>query len=323
MTPKVSIIIPAYNVEKYIAECLRSVLAQTFSAWEAIVIDDGSTDNTLEVIKSFDDARIKWLSQQNAGLSTTRNQGVEMAIGEYILFLDSDDRLHEETVEQCYTLAQKHQVDAVTFDGYDFVEKKGKEQIVKRGYFDRSCKLEEKRYSGQEFLEKEVYNKAVVVSAPLYFVKKEKLAIVSFVKDLLHEDVLFHYQLMPLLRSIYYLPKKFYQRRLREGSIVHTSASLKSLESYQTIIRFLQDIYHKSEDKKKKLYLKIIQKNMMQVGKLGKRYLLGCSKNKKNGLNVLYKTLSGGNFNLLFRKYLYFSIGFTYYLFSDLKSFIK
>ncbi|PVX51836.1 glycosyltransferase involved in cell wall biosynthesis [Balneicella halophila] len=323
MTPKVSIIIPAYNVEKYIAECLRSVLAQTFSAWEALVIDDGSSDDTLEVIRTFNDIRIKSFTQENIGLSATRNQGVKMAEGKYVLFLDSDDRLQKETIEKCYSLIEKYNLDAVTFDGYDFIEKNGTEEILEGGYFDRSKKLEEKIYSGQEFLKREVFQKSVVVSAPFYFVKKEKLVEVLFVKGLLHEDVLFHYQLMPLLDNIYYLPKKFYQRRLRENSIVHTTASLKSIESYQKIISYLQKRYFHVESNQKKLYRKIIEKNMLQVGKLGKRFFFSKNANKKQGFRILKDILNQGSFKIIFLKYIYFLMGAIYYVFADIKSFVK
>lgn len=315
MIPKVSIIIPAYNVEKYIAECLGSVLAQTFVDWEAIVIDDGSTDGTVLEIKKFDDERIGLLQQRNAGLSVSRNRGIALAKGNFVLCLDSDDRLHPETLQVCYNLAQKYVLDAVTFDGFDFRVEEGGEIIMKGGYFDRSRKLEERKYRGQEFLEKEVFAKAVVVSAPLYFVKREKLLQVPFEKDMLHEDVLFHYTLLLFLQNIYYLPQKFYQRRLREHSIVHTNPSLKSLESYVKIIHSLESRYVAAELNRKRLYRKIIAKNMLQVGKLGKRYLLGRGENKAIAWQLLKQITFKGS--LILCKSIYFFLGFTYYLFSD------
>lgn len=318
MMPKISIIIPAYNVEKYITECLRSVLAQTFSAWEAIVIDDGSTDGTVLEIKKFNDERIQLWQQQNVGLSASRNKGISLAKGEFVLCLDSDDRLHSETLQFCCDLVQRYDLDAVTFDGYDFNVAKGEETILKGGYFDRSQKLKEGEYLGQEFLEQEVFRKAVVVSAPLYFVRREKVLQVPFEVGLLHEDVLFHYTLLPLLRNIYYLPRKLYERRLRENSIVHTKPSLKSLESYEKIINSLQITYAKTDVTRKKLYQKIVEKNMLQVGKLGKRYLLSSQKNKTNAWKILKRTTCTGNF--VVRKCFYFSLGFTYYLFNDLRN---
>ncbi|HMM19888.1 MAG TPA: glycosyltransferase family 2 protein [Selenomonadales bacterium] len=93
MNNLVSIIIPAYNVEKYIGECLASVQAQTFANWQAIVVDDGSTDKTAEVIQTIiqQDNRFRLIRQPNGGVSKARNTGIEAATGAYLAFLDGDD----------------------------------------------------------------------------------------------------------------------------------------------------------------------------------------------------------------------------------------
>jgi len=99
VTPLVSIIMPAYNAEKYIEEAIESVMQQSYVDWELIVVNDGSTDNTLSLIESFDDKRIILLNQENAGVSTARNVGLCQAKGEYITFLDADDVLPQESLE--------------------------------------------------------------------------------------------------------------------------------------------------------------------------------------------------------------------------------
>ncbi len=93
MHPKISVIIPVYNVEKYLRRCLNSVLSQSFDNWEAICINDGSTDNSLVILDKYasKDSRIKVISQKNMGLSMARNNGLAQACGKYICFLDSDD----------------------------------------------------------------------------------------------------------------------------------------------------------------------------------------------------------------------------------------
>lgn len=95
--PKVSIIVPVYKTEAYIAECLDSVLAQTYQDFEVICVDDGSPDNSVEIIKEYskNDPRISYVRQENAGLSAARNTGIRNAKGEYILPLDSDDMLEK------------------------------------------------------------------------------------------------------------------------------------------------------------------------------------------------------------------------------------
>lgn len=91
-TPLVSVIIPAFNAERFIAETIRSVIAQTYAQWELLIIDDGSTDKTREIITSYlSDPRIKYIFQANAGVSAARNKGIEMANGYYLAFLDADD----------------------------------------------------------------------------------------------------------------------------------------------------------------------------------------------------------------------------------------
>ena len=91
--PQVSIIMPAYNTEEYIEEAIESVIQQTFTEWELLIIDDGSPDGLAEIVKKYvkGDSRIRLIQQENAGVSVARNRGIQEAIGKYISFLDSDD----------------------------------------------------------------------------------------------------------------------------------------------------------------------------------------------------------------------------------------
>ena len=115
---KVSIIVAAYNIEDYIKRCMYSIVNQTFKDIEIIVVNDGSTDNTLNIINDFakNDARIKIIDKKNGGLIEARKSGLEIASGEYILFLDGDDWLHLEAIEKLYQEAKK--------DNFDIVEVK-------------------------------------------------------------------------------------------------------------------------------------------------------------------------------------------------------
>ncbi|MDR2721229.1 MAG: glycosyltransferase [Puniceicoccales bacterium] len=103
-TPAVSVIVPCYNDEKYIPDCLDSLLAQTFSNWEAICINDGSTDGSLSVLKKYAkrDRRIKVIDQENKGTSIARNNAIKAACGKYIFPLDADDKIAETCLEELY-----------------------------------------------------------------------------------------------------------------------------------------------------------------------------------------------------------------------------
>lgn len=100
MKYKVSIIVPVYNSEKYIERCLNSVISQTYKNIEIIIVDDGSSDNSFNVISKFDDKRIKYFRKENEGVSIARNYGIKRASGEYLLFVDSDDYISRDMVQE-------------------------------------------------------------------------------------------------------------------------------------------------------------------------------------------------------------------------------
>ena len=128
----VSIIIPVYNVAQYLGDCLKSVLKQTYTNLEIIVVDDGSTDNSLEICHSYaaEDKRIKVIHQENAGVSAARNVGLRIMTGKYVLFVDSDDRIKQNMVEILVkVLDENSKIDAV-FCGYkEFDDETG--EIIK------------------------------------------------------------------------------------------------------------------------------------------------------------------------------------------------
>ena len=128
--PKVSVIIPTYNREKYISETIKSVLNQTYTNWELIIVDDGSTDNTCKIIKKFD-KKIKYIYQKNAGVQAARNKGFSASRGEYILFLDSDDVLLPHNLK-CLTEVLEKNIDvAVSYGWYFWIDQKNKPVINK------------------------------------------------------------------------------------------------------------------------------------------------------------------------------------------------
>ena len=117
MKPKISVIIPMYNVERYLKRCLDSVLNQTFQDWVAICVDDGGPDKSGEIAEEYAarDKRFVVVHKENGGLSDARNAGMKKVKSEYVMFLDSDDFIHPQTMEIAYALAQKNDTDIVSW----------------------------------------------------------------------------------------------------------------------------------------------------------------------------------------------------------------
>lgn len=115
--PLLSIIIPVYGVEKYIAHCIESVIAQTYKNIEIIIINDGTKDRSADIAREYakKDYRIKVYDFENGGISVARNRGLELATGEYIAFLDSDDWIEPNTYEYCVECIKKHSLDMIKF----------------------------------------------------------------------------------------------------------------------------------------------------------------------------------------------------------------
>ncbi|MFR2551722.1 MAG: glycosyltransferase [Clostridioides difficile] len=130
--PKISIIVPVYNVEKYLEKCVRSILAQTFTDFELILVDDGSLDSSGAMCDQFaeQDQRVKVIHKENGGLSDARNAGIELATGEYLGFVDSDDYIADDMYELLYTNIVKEDADLSICGIYDVYE--GKEPVEKQ-----------------------------------------------------------------------------------------------------------------------------------------------------------------------------------------------
>ena len=114
----VSIIVPVYNAEKYLKKCLDSLVNQTKKELEFILINDGSTDKSEEIIKTYKDKRIKYFKNKNQGIGKTRNFGIEKSSGKYLMFLDSDDYFSNDACEILYKEAEKEKADLIVFDYY-------------------------------------------------------------------------------------------------------------------------------------------------------------------------------------------------------------
>lgn len=124
MHPKISVIVPVYKVEKYLRDCVDSILAQTFTDFEVLLVDDGSPDRSGEICDEYaaKDSRIRVFHQENGGVTSARRLGVENALGEWINFVDSDDTIPKDALNNMYTAAQKDKVDIVMCASLDYTE---------------------------------------------------------------------------------------------------------------------------------------------------------------------------------------------------------
>lgn len=243
---KVSIIIPVYNVELYLEECLKSALNQTLDAIEIICINDGSTDNSSNILKIYSEKynNIKVINQDNKGLSTTRNIGIKEARGEFIYFLDSDDYIELNTIEICYREAKKYNLDMITFDANVFWDKNIKSNEWEKKY-DRKEILSTDIVNGKEFYI--LSNKKGVYYSPvwLYFYKKEFIDKnnLFFYEGIVHEDEIYTSTALIKANSIKYINQKFFNRRIRENSIMTSNISKNRIIGNLTIANETYKLY--------------------------------------------------------------------------------
>lgn len=124
--PTVSVIIPAYNAGKFLGETVRSVLTQSYTDFEIVICDDGSTDNTAEVAQSFSDARVKYIRHTNIGVSATRNNGAKNSSGKFLAFLDADDIFYRDNLAKKAEALEKNPAAGMAFADCDVIDGDGK-----------------------------------------------------------------------------------------------------------------------------------------------------------------------------------------------------
>ena len=144
---KVSVIVPVYNGEKFIEECIKNVLNQTLEEFELIIVNDGSTDNTLDICKrnSEVDKRIRIINQENEGVSSARNKGIEQSNGEYICFVDCDDKIEESYLEELYNTCKDNNV-KISCCTIESIDNKGNiisSRFMEDGYYKKIDALDE------------------------------------------------------------------------------------------------------------------------------------------------------------------------------------
>ena len=234
---KVSVILPIYNVAPYLDEAFLSIISQSLKGIEIIAVNDGSTDNSQEIIERYAklDKRIIALHQENQGLSGARNTALSYAQGEYIYMMDSDDVLSSENaLKDCYDYAKKNQADFIFFDGERFMDedKQYYSKITRTHLVEENTKYEGK-YLLNLMLEKKVHNSVVW----LLLINRQymNLSKLTFYPNIIHEDELFTTILTLKSNSIYCLKRSFVKHRIRSTSIMGRHYTKKNLDCYLTI----------------------------------------------------------------------------------------
>jgi len=229
---KFSIIIPVYNVEKYIEKCLNSILNQSYKNYEVIIVNDGTKDNSVSIIEMFlSDDRFKLYNKENGGLSDARNYGLNYVTGEYILFIDSDDYIEKDLLENLNEVLTKTKYDLVRYN-INVVTEDGKLlSTIKGPEGSKEMTVEELINVKQtEIAWSYAYNKD-------FFIKNN----FKYQKGYIHED----YGLTPLVilkaNSIYYLDKCEYNYVQRENSIIHGSE--KNLKRCNDVLFHFDNLY--------------------------------------------------------------------------------
>lgn len=249
---KVSVILPVYQVEAYVKDCLDSVLGQTLKDLEIICIHDAGKDRSWDVVLSAaaGDERVRLFEhEQNRGLAATRNQGLSLARGKYVYFLDSDDKIRPDAMEILYERAEREQLDVQVF-GASFI------------YEDR--KLEE-QFSSNPSGFKQSYPRVMdgkelfmawmevwdwLSSQPRYFYRRAFLEDhrIRFIEGMLHEDETFAFDVLMYAKRVRVWEDKLFIRRFRADSIMTGTPTIKNVEGCVKILEHvaaMQEIYRR------------------------------------------------------------------------------
>ena len=289
----ISVIIPIYNVENYISRCLDSVINQTYKKIEIICVDDGSPDNSIKILKEYEekDNRIRIIRQENKGLSGARNTGIKNSKGEYIFFLDSDDWLPLNSLELLYEDILLNKSDISVGNLTKVYLKKNREIGLKN--------LEKNNYSLKNYLEYSI-NKKNFTANVVNKLYKTKIIIknqILFKEKILYEDFLFTIQYFIYCEKISVIEEVVYYYFLeRENSIVNT-VSKRDLEAFLNVIEIENFLIKNNQ--KEILNSKYFQNYIFE-------WLLSATISKlfKNGdiksIEMIYESIKN---NKIFKKY--------------------
>lgn len=254
--PLISVIIPVYNVEQYLEECLESVINQTFKDLEIICVNDGSTDNSLSILEKYaqKDKRIKIINKDNGGLSSARNAGLNAATAEFVSFLDSDDYLDITAYEKINPYLT-NDMDLLCFGLETFNDFSEEQKAIDENYYkiNREGNYQinnEIRMTTNVSACNKIFRKSIIDKYKLYFLEGYHF-----------EDYPFYWCYVFLIKNIYFVKDKFYKYRRREASISFNTFNkqntklLNMLYNVEAVYQFWKE--NKIFEKNKNTFLKI------------------------------------------------------------------
>ena len=238
--PLSSVIVPVYNVEKYLPQCLDSIKNQTYTNLEIILVDDGSTDSSGSICEDYakSDSRIKLYHKENGGLSDARNYGIERASGQYFTFIDSDDYITKDYVSYLLELAQKNEV-KIAIGSHTVCYESGKNSYKGLGE-DKKITI-----SSKEALEHILLDDGIDLSAWAKLYSAELFKEIRYPKGLAFEDTATTYKLIFLSNKIAYGGKSIYNYRIRSNSITTSGSFKKKMQLISNTQKMCDDITSK------------------------------------------------------------------------------
>ncbi len=240
MDKTVSVILPIYNVEKYLERAVESVNNQTYTNLEIILVDDGSTDSSGTICDemSLRDNRIKVIHKQNGGVSDARNVGKSIATGQYILFIDPDDFINEKMIEILVNNIQAYDADVSCCQYMDVYDNNSFPQ-----YSDVRTK---KLINREEFLKEYLYDTYITASVCTKLMKREISDKIDFPVGKVYEDAFYHLELAKTADRFICITKPLYYYYHRTNSITtkpYRKENMYAIEAYNNYLRYIEDTY--------------------------------------------------------------------------------
>lgn len=257
---RISIVIPVYQVEKYIKRCLDSILSQTYSNLEIILIDDGSRDMSGKICDEYvkKDSRVKVIHQDNAGVSVARNKGLDICTGDYITFVDSDDFIEPFMYEKMMEKVTEYNCDVVMCDCVkdDGVAQTPYTHNIRAGFYDYN-QLKEEYYPHLLMMENVEY--PATISNCLLLFRREIASSIRYIEGVRYsEDLLFGAQLLYNAKSFYYMKGKFYYHYWMNGDSASHTFKEDKWEDYKVLYEKSSKLFRQDKQILNQSYLMLL-----------------------------------------------------------------